>query len=227
MDMLTTQQLLEAGLADWSKLAQAYHARFLVGSFADAVRFAGAVGEICAAAGQVPEVRMRGTFVDVQLASPDAVWRDPEGVEHVFPTVTQRDVDLARQISAVAEEQHLKADPASVMQLEVAIDTADRKTIGPFWAAVLTGSADAFNGSDVFDPTGRMPNLWFQPTDPHEPPRQRFHLDLWLPPEVAPARIEAGLAAGGTIADDAQAPSFTVLADPDGNKVCICSILER
>ena len=35
------------------------------------------------------------------------------------------------------------------------------------------------------------------------------------------------MAAGGTVVDDSAAPSFTVLADPEGNKVCICTALDR
>jgi 4a-hydroxytetrahydrobiopterin dehydratase len=79
----------------------------------------------------------------------------------------------------------------------------------------------------VFDPSGRIANLWFQGTDAHETPRQRFHLDLWLPPELVPARIEAGLAAGGSVVYDDEAPAFTVMADPQGNKVCLCTYLDR
>jgi 4a-hydroxytetrahydrobiopterin dehydratase len=42
-------------------------------------------------------------------------------------------------------------------------------------------------------------------------------------PEVAEQRIAAALAAGGTMVSDAEAPAFTVLADPEGNKVCVCT----
>ena len=34
MDQVTTEQILDAGLADWRKLAQALHARFLTKNFA-------------------------------------------------------------------------------------------------------------------------------------------------------------------------------------------------
>jgi 4a-hydroxytetrahydrobiopterin dehydratase len=95
--------------------------------------------------------------------------------------------------------------------------------LGPFWAAVLTGTTDSFTGNDIVDRTGRVANLWFQGTKPHEPPRQRFHLDLWLPPEVVPGRIEAAIAAGGKVVYDEEAPAFVVLADPQGNKVCLCT----
>jgi 4a-hydroxytetrahydrobiopterin dehydratase len=29
------------------------------------------------------------------------------------------------------------------------------------------------------------------------------------------------------VVDPAQAPSFVVLADPEGNRVCVCTALER
>jgi 4a-hydroxytetrahydrobiopterin dehydratase len=225
MEMLSGQAIQDAGLDDWRKLAQALHACFLVESFAEALTFVTAVGEACAAAGREPDVRLTASFVDVRLLTPNAVYRPAEGPDIVGPSVTQADVDLARQISTIAQTQGLKSDPTAVVQLEIALDTAAESEIGPFWAAILTGQP--FQGGDVFDLTTRLPNLWFQPTDPHDPPRQRFHLDLWLPSELVPSRIEAALAAGGTITYDAEAPAFTVLADPQGNKVCLCTYLSR
>ncbi len=227
MDMLKTQAILDAELDDWRKLAQALHARFLVESFADGLRFVEAVGEASAEAGHHPEVRLGDTFVELKLISLDAVYRADDGTEQVFPWVTQRDVELARTISAIAQSMGLAAKPSAVTQFEFALDTADRAAIGPFWAAVLTGSAELYKGGDVFDPTGRVPNIWFQGTDAHETPRQRFHVDLWVPHDVAEERIAAGVAAGGRITYDEEAPAFTVLADPDGNKVCICTCLDR
>ena len=73
------------------------------------------------------------------------------------------------------------------------------------------------------DATGRVPILWFQDTDEHETPRQRFHIDVWVAPELAQQRIRAAVAAGGEIVDDSNAPSFTIIADPDGNKACVCT----
>jgi len=42
-----------------------------------------------------------------------------------------------------------------------------------------------------------------------------------VPHDEAPLRIEATLAAGGTVRSDAEAPAFWVLADPEGNEACI------
>jgi 4a-hydroxytetrahydrobiopterin dehydratase len=41
-------------------------------------------------------------------------------------------------------------------------------------------------------------------------------------PEVAEQRIAAAVAAGGTVVDDSDAPSLTVIADQDGNKGVVC-----
>ena len=40
-------------------------------------------------------------------------------------------------------------------------------------------------------------------------------------------RIDAALAAGGTLVSDAEAPSFWVLADPQGNRACLCTWQDR
>jgi 4a-hydroxytetrahydrobiopterin dehydratase len=92
---------------------------------------------------------------------------------------------------------------------------------------LLTGSPDSLKGNDVIDPSGQVPLLWFQDTDAHETPRQRFHIDLWVPHDVGEARIAAAVAAGGRVVDDSEAPSFVVLADPEGNKACVCTCLNR
>jgi 4a-hydroxytetrahydrobiopterin dehydratase len=46
-----------------------------------------------------------------------------------------------------------------------------------------------------------------------------------VPPEVAEQRIAAAITARGIVVDDSQAPSFTVIADQDGNKACVCTTL--
>ena len=54
MEKLTTQQILDAGLADWRKLAQALHARFLTGDFATGLAFVTAVAEAAEEATTTP-----------------------------------------------------------------------------------------------------------------------------------------------------------------------------
>jgi len=215
MEKLTNTQILDARLEDWRKLAQALHARFLTGDFVTGLAFVTAVAEAAERADHHPDVSLTYPFVDLKLVS------------HDVSQVTQRDIDLARRISEIAREQGIGAEPSAVAELELALDTADLAAVGPFWAALLTGSPDSLQGDDVVDPRGRVPLLWFQHTDAHETPRQRFHCDLWVPHDVAEERIAAAVAAGGRVVDDDEAPSFVVLADPEGNKACVCTCLNR
>jgi 4a-hydroxytetrahydrobiopterin dehydratase len=215
MDKLTTTQILDAHLDDWRQLAQGLHARFLTGDFVTGLGFVTAVTEAAEEANHHPDVTLTYPFVDLTLIS------------HDVSQITQRDVDLARRISDIADERGIEAEPSALAQFELALDTADIAALGPFWAALLTGSRDAASGDDVVDPRMRVPTLWFQDTEPHETPRQRFHIDLWLPYDVAEERIAAAVDAGGRVVDDAEAPSFIVLADPEGNKACVCTILNR
>lgn len=215
MDSLTTQQILDAGLSDWRKLAQAIHARYIVRDYTTGLAFVTAVAEAATAANHHPTITLTSSYVDLSLIS------------HDVDLVTQRDVDLASTISDIAKGFNLTADAGSLGSLELALDTADLAAVGPFWAALLTGSASALDGGDIFDPNGRMPVVWFQPTDSHETPRQRFHVDVWVPHDAADQRIAAAVAAGGRVVDDEQAPTFVVLADPEGNKACVCTCLNR
>jgi len=215
MEKLTSTQILDARLDDWRQLAQALHARFLTRNFVTGLNFVTAVTEAAEAAKHHPDVTLTYPFVDVKLIS------------HDVAQVTQRDIDLARRISEIAREQGIGAEPSALSELELALDTADLAAAGPFWAALLTGSPDSLTGDDVVHPSGRVPLLWFQHTTAHETPRQRFHIDLWVPHDVAEERIATAVAAGGRVVNDENAPSFVVLADPEGNKACVCTCLNR
>ena len=202
METLTSKEILDAGLDDWRLLAQALHARFHTGDFVTGLAFVTAVTELAERAGHHPDVTLTYPFVDLKLVS------------HDVSRVTRRDLDLARRISEIAREQGVDADPGATTEIELALDTADLAAVGPFWAALLTGSPDSLSGDDVVDPGGRVPLLWFQHTDAHDTPRQRFHLDVWVPHDLAGERIAAAVAAGGRVVDDGNAPAFVVLADP-------------
>lgn len=216
MEELSNEQVQAAGLDDWRKLAQRLHARFRV---PEDSAVAEAVAMILQAAGPAHdhlELRLLDRVIDIAVCSrAGGRW------------ITAPDLDLARAMSEVARDLGLRPEPGAVTQLELALDTAHQDTVGPFWSALLTGSPDNKIYDTIFDPTDRVPSLWFQATDDHEVPRQRWHFDLWLAPESAEGRIAVAVAAGGTIVDDSAAPSFTVLADPEGNRVCICTSLDR
>lgn len=217
--VLKGQELLDAlaaeGLADWQGFPDGLRTRLLTRTFAAGLDLVARIGELAERRDHHPDVRLTFPHVDLTLISHDA------------GGVTVRDLRLAGEISALAREAGIAADPAAPVMLELGLDTAARDRTGPFWAALLTGDAGAVDGDDVVDPSGRVPTLWFQGTDPHDVPRQRLHVDLWVGADQAEARIAAALAAGGIIDDDSEAPSFTVLADAEGNRSCICTIAER
>ncbi|KDE97935.1 4a-hydroxytetrahydrobiopterin dehydratase [Mycolicibacterium aromaticivorans JS19b1 = JCM 16368] len=141
-------------------------------------------------------------------------------------TVTDVDIALAQAISSVLTERNVRLAPASVQALEIAVDALDIGAVRPFWQAI-TGYVDEAGPSDLtdglIDPAGRGPAIWFQQMDAPRPQRNRIHLDIDVPHDVATTRIAAAIAAGGTLLSDARAPAFWVLADPEGNEACICT----
>ncbi len=218
MKPLTHADVLAAGLDDWRVLAQGLHARYRVEGARAAAAFAVAATE---AAGD------RADHLDLSSGATAVVLRSATRFRQGL-WVTADDVEVARAVTAVARELGLVAEPHLVVQLELALDTWSTPEQSRFWAAVLTGDTGHHHeDGDVVDLPPGLPHVWFQGTAAHDEPRQRWHLDLWLAPDVAPGRIEAAVAAGGAVVDDSSAPSFTVLADPEGNKVCICTTLGR
>jgi len=187
MERLSNQQILDADLADWRKLAQAVHARYSILDYNVAAAFVAAVAQAAEADGHHPDLKLTRGVIDVSLCThEDGLW------------VTQKDIDMARRISEIARQNGLQPEPTAVTQLEIALDTAHEDGVGPFWSVLLTGRPDNKIYDSIFDPTGRVPGLWFQGTEDHEVPRQRWHFDLWLAPEVADERIAAGPGSPGS-----------------------------
>ena len=205
---LTGQQVLDEGLADWRLVLGRLVARFDTGDFGAGARLVGEIARVADEADHHPDVDLRFPHVTVTLVS------------HDVGGVTQRDVRLARRISELAADAGVAADPSAPQLVELALDTPATASVLPFWQAVLGYDA---SDDDVTDPAGRGTSLWFQPSEATAPDRQRFHLDVSVPHDVARERIDAALAAGGTLVDDGAAPSFWVLADAEGNKACICT----
>ncbi|GAB3083481.1 4a-hydroxytetrahydrobiopterin dehydratase [Micromonospora schwarzwaldensis] len=213
MATLTGAQIADAGLDGWTYLLGALHTRIRTPDFAAGLALVAAVGAAAERMDHHPDLDLRYTFVDVRLWS------------HDVGGVTGRDLRLARTISALAADAGLSPSPAGVSRLEFALDSPEHAAVTPFWRAVLAwerpdGADDA--ADEVRDPAGALPTIWFQASG-REEPRQRWHPDVWVDPAAVASRIEAALAAGGTLVSDAEAPHFWVLADPDGNRVCLCT----
>lgn len=206
----TTSQVSEDdGLGDWRVLLQSLQTSFRTGSMAKGIELAARIGVEADAANHHPDLTITYPRVHVLLTT------------HETKGLSSRDVALAKVISAIAAEMGIPAEPAVATQLELCIDALDIAAVKPFWEAVLgyrTGQPD-----DIADPFARNPAVWFQQMDEPRPQRNRIHLDVVVPHDVAEGRIAATLAAGGTLVSDAAAPAFWILADAEGNEACICT----
>ena len=140
------------------------------------------------------------------------------------------EIETAAAISEAAHETGSVTDPdvsdedvRSVQGVEVAVDALDIPAVRPFWQAVLgyVGETDDGPTDALVDPLGQGPAVWFQQMDAPRPQRNRLHIDVSVPHDEAHGRLEAALAAGGRLLTDVSAPAYWVLADPEGNEVCI------
>lgn len=209
---LTETEILEAGLTGWVHLPGRLRAVYATGDFATGLALVDRIGAAAEEADHHPDVVLTYPTVMVTLAS------------HDVGGLTSRDVDLARRINGFADAAGAGADPARVTLVELGLDTWASAEVQPFLAALLGGSSD---DDEVVDPAGVYPTVWFQDAERHETPQQRWHLDVWVDRDHAQSRVDAAVAAGGRLVDDSEAPSFWVLADPQGNQACICTSAGR
>ena len=204
-DKLTARQFQRAeGTRDWRALGHGAVAVFRTRTLAAGAGFVERIGALADIANHHPDVDLRPQAVAVRLLS------------HDVQGLSARDADLARRISTWARELDLMPDPAAAQDVELAIDALDIPAVRPFWAAVL--GHDPVGDEDVVDPHGRLPGIWFQQMDAPRPLRNRLHLDVFVPHDERATRVEAALGAGGHVANDAFAPQWWTLADPEGNE---------
>lgn len=150
--------------------------------------------------------------------------------------VTETDIALSRRIDKAVEALGLATGGAtssggrrSGQMLEIAIDALDIAGILPFWRAVMGYADEPGDGPaiEVVDRVGQGPTIWFQQMEEPRPQRNRIHLDLTVPHDEAQARIDAALAAGGHLVSAEEARAFWILADAEGNEVCVCTWQDR
>jgi 4a-hydroxytetrahydrobiopterin dehydratase len=215
---ITPRQFREAeGVEDWHLLAESACAHFRTGSFAAGAGLVQAISEMEGVDEHLPDVDLRYGGVTVKLTT----------ITDEHCGLTEQTVELARQISAAARDLGLPADPSALQTVQVTIDALVGPEIMPFWQALLGYAYRGDSPDDLIDPQSRGPFLWFQEMDAPRPQRNRMHFDLWLPQHLAEARIAAAVAAGGRIVTDEHAPSWWVLADPEGNEACVATWMGR
>ncbi|MEV7176135.1 VOC family protein [Kitasatospora sp. NPDC093679] len=199
------------GVQDWRVLGEGACAYFRTGSFAAGARFAQEIGELAGLGGDAPDVDLRPEGVTVRLIT----------LTEDYYGLTARHVELARQISAVARKLDLPADPSAVQTVQVTVDALAGPSVVAFWRALLGYRERAGSPEDLVDPRRRGAPFYFQQMEEPRPQRNRVHVDVWVPHDLAEARVAAALAAGGRLVNDEAAPALWVLADPEGNEACV------
>lgn len=210
----------------WRLLLDGGYSSVAVGSLPAAVEVAAAAVRACGPDAAHLRLDLRADRVDLVLRTP------------VDGELSRLDATLAARISAAVGDLGLDTTPAGpggarpVQALEIAIDALDIAAVAPFWRAVFgydVATRPIAGGHEmiVVDPAGQGPTVWFQQLDAPRPQRNRIHFDLTVAEDEAEARIAAALAAGGRLVSDANARAFWILADPEGNEVCICTWQDR
>jgi 4a-hydroxytetrahydrobiopterin dehydratase len=211
----------QTDLSDWRVILRRIEARFRAPSFETASAFISHVAETAERAGHHPDVELRYPgHVHISLTT------------HATNSLTDNDVALATAISAVAKDAGLISEPRSSVGLEVAIDALDIDAVRPFWKAVLGYEEEAPSSAGgqiigLVDPLRTGPAFWFQQMDAPRPQRNRIHLDVTVPHDVAEQRIADAIAAGGHLVNDGSARAFWILADHEGNEACVCTWQDR
>ena len=210
LERITPQRFHDAeGVEDWREVGVGVCAYFKTGSFATGVALVDEIGRLADAANHHPDVDLRYPGLTVRL------------ITHEVGGLSDRDVALARQISAAARDLGVEADQSNVQSMNLTIDALVTDDVRPFWRAVLgykDGAAD-----EVVDPRDRGPGIWFQPMREPRPVRSRMHVDVFVPHDRAEARVAAAIEAGGRLLDESHAPSWWVLADAEGNEACVAT----
>jgi len=218
-DPIRVKQFHESeGTEDWRVLGDGAHAYFPTDSFEASARLVQAIAELPGLDDHQPDVDLRHDGVTVRLVT----------TTDNYMGMTKRDVELARQISRVAREHGLSADPAAVQSFLVIPGAPETADVMPFWRAVLGYEPRADSpAEDLVDPRDRGPGFWFERMDEPRQGGGAIHVAVWVPYEQAEARIAAALAAGGHMVRDEFAPAWWTLADAAGNEADIATTMSR
>ena len=219
-DAMRADDFLAAdGAQDWRVLSDGAVAFYPTDSLATSADFVAALSKVDGLAEHRFGIDVRGDGVTVRVVT----LRDD------LMGLTTDDLELARQISTLAKELGLTADPSVVQSILIIPGAPKRPEIMPFWRAALgyVPRPDS-PAEDLIDPHDRGVSLWLEEMDePRGDGLGAIHVAVWVPIEDAQARVDAALAAGGHLVRDDFAPAWWTLADAYGNEVDIATVAYR
>jgi 4a-hydroxytetrahydrobiopterin dehydratase len=193
-------------LTDWVVLHGGPTAVFQTKTLAAAAKLAQAIAQLPGLDGTAAHMSIVSKSLTIRLTR--EVWNTE--VEHI---------ELAREISQIAKNHGAIGDPSMVQEVQFAIAAKPDAIDVGFWRAVL-GYQPMLDDAGI-DPLAISSNVWMQDLDVNKPLRHAMHIDVSVSKEHAQSRVDAAVAAGGVIVDSSEAPSWWVLADRSGNKVCV------
>jgi 4a-hydroxytetrahydrobiopterin dehydratase len=201
------KEFLQAdGLEDWVVLHGGPSAVFVTENFVDAAELARAVARLPGLDGSRAQLTIVSKRLTVRLTR--EIWK-----------IEAEHIELAREISKVAKSLGAVADPNQVQEVQFAIAAKPDAIDLGFWKAVL--GYDPMLEDNAIDPLGVSSTVWMQDLEEGKTLRHAMHIDVSLSKEGAQARVDAALEAGGVLVDGSHAPSWWILADRSGNKVCV------
>ena len=201
------KEFLQAdGLEDWVVLHGGPSAVFVTENFVDAAELARAVAQLPGLDGSRAQLTIVSKRLTVRLTR--EIWK-----------IEAEHIELAREISKVAKSLGAVADPNQVQEVQFAIAAKPDAIDLTFWKAVL--GYDPMLEDNAIDPLGVSSTVWMQDIEEGKTLRHAMHIDVSLSKEGAQARVDAALEAGGVLVDGSHAPSWWILADRSGNKVCV------
>lgn len=192
------------GVADWVVLHGGPTAAFRTASMPEAAQLAASIAEVPGLEEAQSVLTVADRHVSVRLT------RDLWGIEPGH-------VELARAVSAAAREHGASADRALVQEVQLTIAAQPQAIDVPFWRTVLGYRSAA--DDNATDPLGHSSTVWLQELDPAKSLRHAMHIDVSVAREHVAARVEAALAAGGTVVD--RSAQHWTLSDRAGNRVCV------
>jgi 4a-hydroxytetrahydrobiopterin dehydratase len=192
------------GVDDWAVLHGGATAAFRCASMVQAARLAEALAALPGFEEERAILTIRGGSLTVRLTRD--LWQ-----------LEGRHADLARAVSAVAREYGATPARETVQEVQLAIAARPDEIDVAFWRAVL-GYVPVADDNAV-DPLGHGSTVWMQELDEEKPLRHAMHVDVSVPREQAPNRLDAAVAAGGRIV--VHGSEHWTLSDRAGNRVCI------
>jgi 4a-hydroxytetrahydrobiopterin dehydratase len=201
------KEFLQAdGLEDWVVLHGGPSAVFVTENLVDAAELARAVAQLPGLDGSYAQLTTVSKRLTVRLTR--EIWK-----------IEAEHIELAREISKVAKSLGAVADPNQVQEVQFAIAAKPDAIDLGFWKAVL--GYDPMLEDNAIDPLGVSSTVWMQDLEEGKTLRHAMHIDVSLSKDGAQARVDAALEAGGVLVDGSHAPSWWILADRSGNKVCV------